>query len=138
MKRLLIICFMALAMVACSNSHPTFHDNKGQAIRFSDLRGKWVIINYWATWCHSCIEEIPQLNAFYESHRDHAIVLGVNYDMPAPTILDRDIKKLGIIYPVLTQDPRKFLHLTDAGVIPSTYLINPQGTRRLYRQYEEH
>lgn len=133
MKRLFIICLLIFTIVGCSSEQPTFHDNHGKKIQFSKLHGKWIIINYWASWCHSCVKEIPQLNSFYQHHKNNVIVLGVNYDLITGEALKKAIKKLHIIYPVLTADPRNVLHLKDPGIIPITYVINPQGqcVRRL-------
>jgi len=44
------------------------------------LKGRWVLINYWAEWCKPCLEEIPELNTFAEAHSEQVSVLGVNYD----------------------------------------------------------
>ena len=43
-------------------------DSQGHIIKASDLQNKWVIINYWADWCSGCIEEIPELNRFYQTN----------------------------------------------------------------------
>ncbi|MEW8429404.1 MAG: TlpA family protein disulfide reductase, partial [gamma proteobacterium symbiont of Ctena orbiculata] len=50
----------------------------GKRYRLSDYRGKWVLVNYWATWCPSCREELPELEVFHNNHKDtDAVVLGV-------------------------------------------------------------
>lgn len=55
----------------------TASDLDGRPVRLSDLRGKPVLINFWATWCPPCREEMPQIEAFYRRHRDQVEVLGV-------------------------------------------------------------
>ena len=55
----------------------TLTDLEGRAVRLSDLRGKAVLINFWATWCPPCREEMPQIEAFYTAYRDQVEVLGI-------------------------------------------------------------
>jgi hypothetical protein len=49
----------------------------GREHRLSDYRGKWVVVNYWATWCPPCLEEMPELEIFHNAHRESALVLGM-------------------------------------------------------------
>lgn len=128
MKKLIVFSLLFFGLVGCSkHNNPTFVDNHGHKIIFSALQGKWVFINYWATWCHSCMAEIPQLNQFYLAHKDRVVVLGVNYDTLDLTALNNAIEKLKINFPVLTKNPADTLKLSDTGVVPTTYVINPQG-----------
>ena len=57
-----------------------FVDLNGKTVKLSDYRGKWVVVNYWATWCPPCVKEIPELVSFHEAHsKKDAVVLGVNH-----------------------------------------------------------
>ena len=79
----LLILMISLILTGCGNGKddPLLRDINGHSFHFSDLRGKWVFINYWATWCGPCKKEIPQLNQFYESNKQKdVVVFGVNYD----------------------------------------------------------
>lgn len=105
-----------------------FHDAEGRSVRLGDLKHKWLIINYWADWCDSCIEEIPELNSFYEHNQDNNIVLlGVNYDQLSQPDLKQAMRRSGIIFPVLLEDPRLMWQLGDITVLPTTFIINPHG-----------
>jgi thiol-disulfide isomerase/thioredoxin len=53
----------------------------GKEYRLSDFKGKWVLVNFWATWCPPCLEEMPELEIFHSRHKDsNAVVIGVNYE----------------------------------------------------------
>jgi len=102
-------------------------DLKGDTHRLSDYAGKWVVVNYWATWCPPCLEEIPELVHFHESHKEKgAVVLGVNYESVERERLLAFVEEYLITYPVLLTEP-------DAETIgpipglPTTYLIDPKG-----------
>ena len=100
----------------------------GRMIPFSELAGKWVLINYWAGWCKSCIAEIPELNHFYEINKDkNVVIFAVNYDAYPLGMQQKLIKQLDIRYPSLKQDPASDLQLGDIRGVPVTFVINPQG-----------
>jgi thiol-disulfide isomerase/thioredoxin len=77
--KLLLVLLCSIFMLSCTEKGSVLHDTKGNEIPLSTLKGKWVIINYWADWCESCTKEIPELNRFYQNNQDKNIVLyGVN------------------------------------------------------------
>ncbi len=55
-------------------------DTNGKAHSLSGYKGKWVLVNYWATWCPPCLEEIPDLIALHENQKNNLVVLGVALD----------------------------------------------------------
>lgn len=128
MRKIWIILLCCLG-ISCSGQQDTvFHDTTGQTILLSQLKGKWIIVNYWADWCESCIHEIPELNQFYQHNSDkNTIFLGVNYDHLSPDQLKQIVNKRHIIYPVLNEDPSDVWQLKDVGVVPATFIINPAG-----------
>jgi len=100
----------------------------GQDIPLSTLSGKWVLINYWASWCKSCLEEIPEFNRFYDTIKHQQVALfAVNYDALPVDKQQQLIKQLDIHYPSLKEDPAKALELGDIRGVPVTYVFNPQG-----------
>jgi len=123
-KILIIITFILLT--ACSQD-VTFHQLNGQTTKLSDYRGKWVLINYWASWCKPCYQEIPELNAFYNAHKDKVIVIGVSFDRVNNQQLKQIVKKLTIDFPVLSQDPAESLGITNVPGLPATYVFGPKG-----------
>ena len=116
--------WLLLLLGACS--HPDIRDTSGQGYRFDELRGKTVVINYWAVWCAPCIKEIPELAALDNNHHDIE-VFGVNYDMPEPETMAKQIEDLNITFPVLDQDPHARFGIEKPVVLPTTLIINPSG-----------
>ncbi len=99
-----------------------------QRIPLASLKGSWVFINYWASWCEPCVQEIEQFNRFYAANRSHQVqVFGVNQDEVSLEAQAQLVKKFDLRYPSL--DPRSIqaLHLRSLSVVPVTYVLNPDG-----------
>ena len=123
--------FRALVVVSlvvlCACSQPLdFVDTDGNGYRYSDIQGKWQVINYWATWCAPCIREIPELIRLDENN-DNVVVFGVNFDAPEGEEITRQIEKMGITFPVYQEDPAARLGIEMPEVLPTTVLIDPEG-----------
>lgn len=100
----------------------------GKTYRLSDYRGKWVVVNYWATWCRPCLEEIPELEVFHHNHhQDLAVVLGLDMEDIDPEKLRAFVEDQFISYPILLAGayPEKMLGKVPG--LPTTYLVSPEG-----------
>lgn len=119
------LLFLLLPWPALGN---IIYEMNGHSFHFSELAGKWVFINYWATWCQYCLDEIPEFNRFYESQKNHQLqVFAVNYDALPIDEQKTLIKQFDIHYPSLSVDPAAALQLGDVRGLPITYVFNPQG-----------
>jgi thiol-disulfide isomerase/thioredoxin len=108
----------------------TLNDINGKPRSLSEFRGKWVIVNYWATWCPPCLDEIPDLIDFHEKHKDKdAVVLGINFEEADREQLLEFVDQHFMTYPVLSMDPVPVTPLGPVTGLPTTYIISPQGER---------
>lgn len=127
-RKKVIYVLIALALACYSLIGFSFHDATGRFVSSSAFKNKWIIVNYWADWCDSCLEEVPELNNFYKNNQDNNIVMiGVNYDGLTNLALQHAIKKAGILFPVLQEDPMQTWRLSEISVLPTTFVINPEG-----------
>jgi len=108
----------------------------GPNLRLQEQRGQVVMINFWATWCGPCRQEMPHLNRLYEKYRASGFVLlGVNVDDDARNATDV-AAKLGLKFPVLLDTDKKVSRLYDLATMPSTVLIDRDGkVRYIHRGY---
>lgn len=107
----------------------TLPDLQGKPVSLSDFRGKWVIVNYWATWCPPCLDEIPELVSLHEDNSDRLVVLGIDYEEVNNDYLKEFVESQMMTYPVLRMDPKPVTRLGPITGLPTTYIISPQGER---------
>ena len=103
-------------------------DADGRIHRLSDHRGKWVVINFWATWCGPCMIEIPELMRFHDRHKDRdAIVIGVNFEEIDTPDLVKFIAEMDINYLVVRAGDKPILPFEPLKGLPSTFFVDPHG-----------
>lgn len=103
-------------------------DIHGKTHALSDYRGKWVIVNFWATWCPPCLDEIPELIDFHQAHsKKDAVVLGVDYEQPDLDYLKEFVEQTFINYPVLRITAGEKFPFGSLRGLPTTIIVSPQG-----------
>jgi peroxiredoxin len=137
----LLACAAAsAATVQVSSPAPDFtlRSVDGPNLRLNEQRGRVVMVNFWATWCGPCRQEMPHLNKLHDKYRDAGFVLlGVNIDDNARAATDL-AAKLGLRFPVLLDTDKSVSRLYDLGSMPATVLIDREGrVRYLHRGYRE-
>ena len=114
----------------------TLRTMNGPNLRLAEQRGRVVMVNFWATWCGPCRQEMPQLDRLYQKYRSSGFVLlGVNVDEDARKAADV-ATKLGVTFPVLLDTDKAVSKLYDLSTMPSTVIIDRDGkVRYLHRGY---
>ena len=109
----------------------TLTDLDGKTVSLSDYHGQYVLVNHWATWCPPCKEEMPDLQAFYDTHQDkNFVIIAIEAGQPVAEVADF-VAHYGLTFPVWT-DPRLLATAAFRNPgLPSSYLIDQQGTVRL-------
>lgn len=103
---------------------------EGKKIKLSELRGRRVVLNMWATWCPPCRAEMPDMEKFYKKYKDEGVeILAVN--MTTSEINSKVIKdfmnEFGITFPVVLDEKGEVGNQFQARVIPTSYLIDSHG-----------
>lgn len=111
----------------CSDPTPDVVDLHHRSFSVSDLKGKWIVINVWAPWCASCVNEMPELNRFYQHKTKDVEIYGVNFDGSSEAETRDSAVKLGIQFPILVGNVRESLHLPVTDVLPITFIMDPSG-----------
>ncbi len=103
-------------------------DLAGNTVSLEALRGKIVVIDFWATWCPPCIFQIPILNTLYEARKDAGVVvLGVSVDTEGRDVVAPYAEENEILYPVLLGDESLARQFGAPG-FPALVIVAPDGT----------
>ncbi len=141
--RLVLALVLAASMLACDAKSPEKSDESADAVERPGLevslldgstwniesqRGRWVVVNFWATWCAPCLKEIPDLAKLHDS-RDDVVVIGLAYEEIEIADLLTFLERHPATYPIAIIDvyapPEDFD--TPRG-LPMTWLIAPDGS----------
>ena len=100
---------------------------EGKKVSLKDFRGKTVFLNFWATWCAPCREEMPAMEKLYQEYKNkNFVVLAVNVKDRKQEALNF-VKELKLTYPVAFDPEAQVAALYGAWGLPTTYLIGPKG-----------
>ena len=128
-----IFIYLSLSLIAHAADAPLskgfiLEDTAGKKQSLAQYKGKWVIVNYWATWCPPCLEEVPDLVALYDSRKDKDVmVLGVVFDYKNTTEVADYVDDMLMSYPIILGDDEVIKQIGRAEVMPTTYIYNPRG-----------
>ncbi|PTN12621.1 TlpA family protein disulfide reductase [Nitrosomonas aestuarii] len=125
-QRFYLVLGLMLLLLAIEVKAFQFQDTDGKIHTLADYKGRWVIINFWATWCPPCLEEIPELIALYEDRKD-IMVIGVAMEFSDPEVVMAFVEKMSISYPTVLGTRRIASQLDEISMLPSTYFFDPDG-----------
>jgi len=96
-------------------------------LSLSDLRGKVILVNYWATWCGPCRYEIPQLMKLQERYGEHLQVIGVSTDAGDPANVEAFSREFNINYPIVMSTPEINRQFPGVFALPTSFVIDTEG-----------
>jgi thiol-disulfide isomerase/thioredoxin len=98
----------------------------GEDVSLVDWRGKWVLVNFWATWCGPCVREMPYLQELAQAHEDQLVVLGINMRETNDEVAAFAAEH-GLTFPLLMDPDDETLLAYQVLNVPLTVVINPDG-----------
>jgi thiol-disulfide isomerase/thioredoxin len=127
-RRALVAACLMLFALNTPAAEFTLKDTQGRVHHLTDYRGKWVLVNFWATWCAPCLEELPELAALHNVHKDtDLIVIGIAMEYPSTKVVLDFIKERAIPYPVVLGDYKIAKQIGAVEVLPTSYLFDQTG-----------
>jgi thiol-disulfide isomerase/thioredoxin len=105
-------------------------DTKGVIFTEKNTRGKYLVINFWATWCAPCLKEIPAFVKFYEENSDHVEILGLDFEPVDLEIINDYVERFSINYPIVLYNKDNDSEYSNFGEIvgmPTTQIYSPEG-----------
>lgn len=135
-KRLLQIIGLLIVLVvsniqfsyAGDASQLVMTDMQGNTHTLAQYKGKWLVVNYWATWCPPCVEEMPELVAFYDARKNQDVmVLGIALDIESPESVANFVDDMLVSYPIILGTEHIENTIGRGDLLPTTFIYNPNG-----------
>jgi thiol-disulfide isomerase/thioredoxin len=127
MMRVFLLLVLLLVSSLAAASEFEFKDMQGRTQRLADFKGKWLLVNFWATWCPPCLEEIPGLVDLYNERKDKDfVIIGVAMSSPRDSIV-AFAKQMEISYPIVIGSDKMAAQIGKVDVLPTSFLYDPQG-----------
>ena len=106
----------------------TLKNLEDKTVRLAEFRGKFVLLNFWATWCPPCVREMPSMQRLAERFKDRPfVVLGISLDAEGASKVKPFIERLGVTFPIALDPESRVSGIYGANQLPATFLIDPLG-----------
>lgn len=131
---LFLVCFSLFSDTAMAHDF-TFQDIQGKTQRLVDYRGKWVLVNFWATWCPPCQEETPDLIELHKAHKNSdLVVIGIALDSTRAAVAEF-VSKYAIPYPIIFSSyTTAETEVGTVDALPTSYLYDPSGKQVIFQE----
>ena len=108
----------------------TLTDTEGSVFTEKNTRGKYLVVNFWATWCTPCLKEIPAFVEFYNKNSNHVEILGLDYEPVNLPVINEFVERFSINYPIILYTDTNDSEYSKFGEIvgmPTTLIYSPDG-----------
>lgn len=127
---------MANAGLEIGKAAPDFElqATDGTKVKLADLKGKKVILNFWATWCPPCKQEMPEMQKFYEKNKQDVVIAAVNYTPSERANGEAKVKNFasenGLTFPILLDTTSAVSNTYKVISLPTSYFVDTKGVIR--------
>lgn len=128
LSRFFFFSFLLVSLTSVALEGITLKDIDGKSYDLAQYKGKWVVVNYWATWCPPCLEEIPDLVNIYDQRKDSDLMMfGVVFDYKNEQEVRDYMDDMLMSYPVVLGNKDVVTKIGSSEVLPTTYIYDPHG-----------
>lgn len=125
-RSLCIVALLSGVALPAGAEEFTVQDMSGKTHTLADYKGRWVLVNFWATWCPPCLEEIPDLMALQEKRKDVAII-GIAMEYRNAKEVSKFVDENLMSYPIVLGDDKTVRQFGTISILPTTFFYNPAG-----------
>jgi thiol-disulfide isomerase/thioredoxin len=130
MKKYLIILFLIAPFHTSQALTFELRDIKGNIFTEKNTKGKYLVINFWASWCTPCLKEIPAFVEFYKENSGYVEILGLDFEPVNVEVINEFVERFSINYPIILYSHINDTEFNKFGEIvgmPTTIIYSPEG-----------